>query len=246
LPGEHRFLDSRAVDQCGRGASHYYQAMRAESPNKLSHGRYDKWNTSDVMLDWPLDGGRVDLASVFGNDRPVELEIGSGKGTFLLARAAARRDLNFLGIEWAGSYCHYAADRIRRAELGNVRMIHTDATHFVRRCLADESIWRVHIYFPDPWPKRKHHRRRSLQLGFALQLRRVLATGGQLLIVTDHMDYFTHIRRALSWVRGLMPIRFARMTDESGEITGTNFERKYIALGRAFFTGGWMKRADPA
>jgi len=215
--------------------------MRAESPKKLSHGRYPKWDTAGVMLDWPLERGSVNLGQVYGNTRPVELEIGSGKGTFLLARAAARADLNFLGIEWAGSYCHYAADRIRRAKLTNVRLLHADATHFVRRCLADESIWRVHVYFPDPWPKRKHHRRRSIQLAFACHLRRILAAGGQLLVVTDHMDYFRHIQRTLSWVPGLMPVTFPRMTDESGQIAGTNFERKYIAQGRAFFSLALMK-----
>ena len=220
--------------------------MRSQSPKKLSHGRYAKWDTTGVMLDWPLDAGLVELGRVYGNRRPVELEIGTGKGTFLLARAAGRPELNFLGIEWAGGYCHYAADRIRRAELANVRMLHADATHFVRRCLADESVWRVHIYFPDPWPKRRHHRRRSIQLGFARQLRRILSPGGQLVILTDHMNYFRHIRRALSWVSGLAPVALPRMADESGQIAGTNFERKYIAQGRAFFNTALMKYRQAA
>jgi len=215
--------------------------MRAQSPKNLSHGKREKWDTTGVLLDESVGGEQVDLQATFANPRPVELEIGSGKGTFLLARAAARPELNFLGIERAGSYCRYAADRIRRAGLANVRMILTDATYFVRKSLPDESIWRVHIYFPDPWPKRRHHRRRSITVRFVNEIARVLRPGGQLIIVTDHMGYFRHIRGVLVNVDRFFPVDFPRMSDAAGELVGTNFERKYIAKGRAFFNLALMK-----
>ncbi len=215
--------------------------MRNESPRYLTHGRDEKWLTGNVLLDEAVTAGPVDFAAMFGNTRPVEIEIGTGKGTFLLARAAARPELNFLGIEWAGSYAAYSAGRFDRAGLDNVRMLHADATEFVAQCVPDQSVWRVHIYFPDPWPKRKHHRRRSIQLAFVHEIRRVLKVGGQLIIVTDHLDYFRHIRRVLANAVGFAPVEFPQMTDSDGELTGTNFERKYIAQGRPFYNAALLK-----
>ena len=215
--------------------------MRNESPRYLTHGRDAKWETGDILLDEAVAAGSVDFAEMFGNTRPVELEIGTGKGTFLLARAAARPELNFLGIEWAASYAAYSASRFRRAGADNVRMLHADATEFVTKCVLDASVWRVHVYFPDPWPKRKHHRRRSIRLEFIHEIRRVLKVGGQLIIVTDHLDYFHHIRCVLANAVGFAPVEFPQMTDSDGELTGTNFERKYIAQGRRFFNAALLK-----
>lgn len=197
-----------------------------------------------MLLDESIaTAGPIDLREVFANARPVELEIGSGKGTFLLARAAARPELNFLGVEWAGAYCRYAADRIRRAGLPNVRMLRTDAAAFVKTCLPDASIWRLHVYFPDPWPKRRHRRRRLIQVPFLGEARRILAPGGQVIVVTDHQGYFLHIRRAFAATPGLARIAFPRMTDATGELVGTNFERKYIARGRSFYSIARMRYA---
>jgi len=210
--------------------------MRPESRKHLAHGRVDRWDTADVLLnDAEVSSGQLDLPTVFGNHRPVEIEIGTGKGTFLLARACARPEVNFLGIEYARSYCLYAADRMRRAGLTNVRMTHVDAGLLFRARLRRCCAWRVHIYFPDPWPKRRHHRRRLIQPMFARELRRTLLPGGQLLIVTDHLDYSRWISSVLDLLDGLAYVPFPTMTDSSGQIVGTNFERKYITQGRRFF-----------
>ena len=217
--------------------------MRSESPKHMTHGRRSKWDTSGVLLDDEIAAGPVDLVEVFGNARPVELEVGTGKGTFLLARAQARGELNFLGIERARSYAEYSADRFRRAQLTNVRMLCADAAHFIRRSLGDSSLWRVHIYFPDPWPKRRHHRRRTVSLSFMREIHRVLAPGGQVILVTDHLEYFQHIQRVLANTVGFVTVRFPRMGDSKGELVGTNFERKYIAQGRGFFDVALMKYA---
>ncbi len=219
----------------------YAARMRSGSPQHVGHGR--KWDTSGVLLTESTAKGALDLPAVFGNSRCVEAEIGTGKGTFLLARAAARAELNFLGVEWAKAYCCYAADRVRRAGLSNVRMLRADAAHLFRTCLADRSLWRVHIHFPDPWPKRRHHRRRLIQSAFLADLRRVLAPGGQLLIVTDHIDYFRHIERVLACTAGLARTPFPKMADASGQIVGTNFEKKYIAQGRAFYVVACLRYA---
>ena len=210
-------------------------SMRGGSSARLAHGHSDKWDTSGVLLEESLVSAPIDLAAVFGNRRPVEVEIGTGKGGFLLARAAARPELNFLGIDWAAAYCRYAADRFRRAGLTNVRMLRADAAYFFRTCLADGSIWRLHVYFPDPWPKRKHRRRRLIQPSFLAEVRRVLQSGGEFLVVTDHRDYFEQILRVTSGTCGFARIPFPRLIEGDDALTGTNFERKYSLEGRRFY-----------
>jgi tRNA (guanine-N7-)-methyltransferase len=215
--------------------------MRTESPKHLAHGKDEEWDTGHLLLDDRAGESPVDFAKIFGNSRPVEIEIGSGKGTFLLARAQARPELNFLGIEWAGAYARYCADRFRRNALENVRMLHTDATEFLQKCVPDDSVWRVHIYFPDPWPKKRHHRRRSIQKPFVEEIHRILKPGGQLIIVTDHQEYFMHIQQVLANAAGFARIAFPQMCDSEGELVGTNFEKKYIAQGRPFYNIARMK-----
>ena len=211
--------------------------MRTNSPKHLLHGTRGTWDTGGVLLDDAVARGPVDFAAVFGNARPVEVEIGTGKGTFLLARGQARPEVNFLGIEYAKAYCCHAADRFRRHGMTNVRMLHADAGYFFKVCLPPRSLQRVHIYFPDPWPKRRHHRRRLIQPPFLADVRRVLRIGGQLIIVTDHMGYFEQIRAVLASAgQGLAVVPMPGMTDADGEIVGTNFERKYIAQGRPFYS----------
>jgi tRNA (guanine-N7-)-methyltransferase len=215
--------------------------MRPLSSSHLHRRRGRAWETAGVLLEDPSPQARLDLPAIFGSTRPVELEIGSGKGTFLLARAAARPELNFLGLEWAKAYGAYAADRVRRAGLTNVRLLCTDAADCVRRRLAERSLWRMHIYFPDPWPKRRHHRRRLIQPTFIAAARRSLAIGGQLIIVTDHLDYFRQIQAVLAAAVGLAAVPLPRMSDKQGELVGSNFERKYIAQGRPFYAEARMR-----
>jgi len=217
--------------------------MRTGSPKYLAHGREGKWDTAGVLLEESAAAGPLDPPELFDNDRPIELEVGTGKGTFLLARAAARPELNFLGIEWARAYCRYSADRFRRAGLTNVRMLRADAGAFLKDCLPDRSIFRLHVYFPDPWPKRKHHRRRLIQPGFLDQARRILQPGGQLLVVTDHLGYFHHIRGVLLGAAGFVRTPMPKLAGQDNELVGTNFERKYISQGRAFHWAALMRYA---
>ena len=217
-------------------------SMRSGSPQHLGNGDSEKWDTAGVLLDDGImkEPGTIDLPAVFGNDRPVEIEIGTGKGTFLLARAAERPDLNFLGIEWARAYALYSADRFKRHGLENVRMLRVDAAEFFHKKLANKSIWRLHIYFPDPWPKTRHHRRRLIQGRFIEEARRVLKLGGQLVIVTDHKGYFSQVNAVMQSAKGFATVPFPRLGGgKDGELVGTNFERKYIAQGRPFY---WLAR----
>ncbi len=217
--------------------------MRPLSSSHLRHRKGKPWDTSGVLLEGLPASVPLDLPAIFGNGRPVELEIGSGKGTFLLARATAQPELNFLGIERAKAYCAYAADRAHRAGLTNVHLLCADAGDLVRSRLAERSVWRMHIYFPDPWPKRRHHRRRLIQPTFLAAARRCLAIGGQLIIVTDHLDYYRRIQAVLAGTEGLAAVPLPRMSDKDGELVGSNFERKYIAQGRPFYGAARMRYA---
>jgi tRNA (guanine-N7-)-methyltransferase len=118
--------------------------------------------------------------------RPFEVEIGCGKGTFVLNQARHEPGTNYLAIEWAREYQLYTADRVRRAGLGNVRVLHADAADFLRWRMPSGVVGVLHLYFSDPWPKTKHHKNRVVQDAFLLQVWRVLVPGGELRVVTDH------------------------------------------------------------
>lgn len=183
------------------------------------------------------ESSRIDPRQWFqDSERPFEIEIGSGKGTFLVQQAELQRDVNFLGIEKAGEFYRYAADRMRRRELENVRILHADAKEFIRfRCPPDLAQV-IHLYFSDPWPKKRHHKRRVIQDESLRQFHRVLTTGGELRLVTDHDDlwawYEDHAaRHAAMFERGA----FAAPTSAGeGELVGTNYERKFTHEGRPF------------
>ncbi len=146
----------------------------------------------DSVLTDP-ESGRIDPRAWFDSpDRAFELEIGSGKGTFLVQQAELQPSTNFLGIEWAGEFYQYAADRIRRrrgsGSHANVRMLHGDATEFLRWRCPDGICRVIHLYFSDPWPKSRHHKKRVVQHRFLADAWRVLEPGGELRVVTDHAD----------------------------------------------------------
>lgn len=134
------------------------------------------------------------------------------------------------------SYAAYTADRVRRQGLENVRILGLDAGPFLARSIPASSVWRVHVYFPDPWPKRRHHRRRLIQPTFVQDILRVLKPGGQLLVVTDHQGYFQQIRAVLTDVPHMAHCAFPDLLREEGDgIVGTNFEKKYRREGRPFY-----------
>jgi tRNA (guanine-N7-)-methyltransferase len=183
--------------------------------------------------------------ALFGNDRPLELEIGSGKGTFLLAESGARPEVNFLGIEYARRYWIFAADRLRRAERENARVVQAEASSFVRDFLESESLAGIHVYFPDPWPKTRHRRRRLLQPEFLAELASKLKPGARLSIATDHREYFTQIVAAVKR-SPLVAVDFtATHAALENEVVGSNFERKYRREGREIYRIAAEKPPSP-
>jgi tRNA (guanine-N7-)-methyltransferase len=177
----------------------------------------------------------IDWREMFGNDHPVEMEIGSGKGTFITEQAKARPEVNFFGIEWARWFWRYTSDRLRRNNCMNARAIRADAAFFLREYVPKDSLSVLHIYFPDPWPKKRHHKRRLIQEPFLNEVERVLKPGGRLQVVTDHKDYFEQIEPVVRNSK-LKVIDYNRPGSAGeGEFVGTNFERKYRREGRPFY-----------
>jgi tRNA (guanine-N7-)-methyltransferase len=191
----------------------------------------------DVVLKPEELAGPIDFIQVFGRSGPVHIEIGSGRASFLVSQAKAEPQANFLGIEWARKYWRHAIDRIGRWSLTNVRIVRADAPVFLRDFVPEGSVDCFHIYFPDPWPKKRHHKRRLLQQSNVELLIRCLKPGGTIRIATDHADYFEQIKTVTSVLGDKVEeIEFPRPAGaREGERTGTNYERKYIQDGRPVY-----------
>lgn len=198
----------------------------------------------DIIVAPPGMGETISFQAMFGDDHPVEVEIGTGKGGFLLRRAQAYPDRRFLGIEWANKICRYVADRMVRHGIENVRLIRTDARHLVMHQMPPECVGILHIYHPDPWPKKRHHKRRLIQPAFLAAVAEILVPGGRVAIQTDHAEYFQQIREVARGARRLEEVPFD--VPEAGIVEGrvqTNFEIKYLREGRSIYQLALRKKA---
>jgi tRNA (guanine-N7-)-methyltransferase len=151
---------------------------------------------------WPRFGvdfgaGRLDLPLLFGNGNPCALEIGFGNGEHLAGRAQTEPERNFLGVEVYRPGIGRLLRAAAAAELGNVRVIAHDAVEVLREQIAPGALEEVEILFPDPWPKKRHHKRRLIQAEFALLVATRLAGGGRLRLATDWAPYAEQIRLVL-------------------------------------------------
>ena len=186
-----------------------------------------------------------DVRTVFGNDNPLEIEVGFGKGLFLLTAATAHPEVNYLGIEVLRKYQLLAATRLARQELTNVRLAKADARQFLRAAVADGSVQAVHVYFPDPWWKTRHHKRRVFTEEFAAQCERVLRPGGILSLATDVEAYFqvmTELLAPRTAFRLLSPPPEKPPEHDLDYLT--NFERKFRKEGRAIYRAQYQQNDD--
>ena len=205
-------------------------------------------DTSGHALDFAALEVPVSWPAIFGNDRPVELEIGSGKGLFLANAAGRHPDRNFLGVELARKYARRAAERVAKQGLGNVKVLPGDARLFLSRHVPPASLGAVHIYFPDPWWKARHKKRRVFCGPFVEDVGRALAPGGDFRIATDVEEYFGVMRSLMDEHPAFEPRPMPEPNTPEHDLDYlTNFERKYRIEGRPIFRAHYrLRSADPA
>jgi tRNA (guanine-N7-)-methyltransferase len=167
------------------------------------------------------------LESLFGRTAPLEVEIGSGKGLFLRRAAAARPDHDFLGTEVRQKYARFAAAALAKAGLSNAVVVQGDAMRLMAEVLGDASVVAVHVYFPDPWWKKRHKKRRVLQEPFLRDVERTLVPGGKFHFWTDVEEYFGTTLELIAGVTRLKgPFDVAPAEPQHDMDYHTHFERR--------------------
>jgi tRNA (guanine-N7-)-methyltransferase len=164
-------------------------------------------------------------AAVFGREAPLVLEIGSGMGDTTAQIAKARQDTDFIAVEVHGPGVGGLLKLVDRQQLKNVRVIRHDALEVLEKMIPDGALAAIHLFFPDPWPKKRHHKRRLVQAAFAALAVRKLAPGGVLHAATDWQDYAEHMLAVLSAEPGLERVEAAAARPS------TKFELRGLKLG---------------
>jgi tRNA (guanine-N7-)-methyltransferase len=196
--------------------------------------------TEPTLLVQPNILQRMDFHSLFGKDRPVEIELGSGDGSFLVNYAARHPERSFLGVERLLGRLRKVERKGRRMGLENVRGLRLEAAYLVEWMLPEASVEAIHVYFPDPWPKRRHWRRRLVNHSFAAVAWKALSPGGTLFLRTDHSGYFQQMLQVMeacpSYRRVEEPLDLLEVT--------TDFERNFNAKGIPTLHAAFQRPVD--
>jgi tRNA (guanine-N7-)-methyltransferase len=180
----------------------------------------------------PFSGETVDLAAIFGREAPKVLEIGFGMGETTARIASEHPEIDYLGVEVHSPGVGALLKRIEEHALTNIRIIQHDAVEVVRTMVPEASLAGIHVFFPDPWPKKRHHKRRLIQPGFAHLLATRLAPGGYLHVATDWQAYAEHILATLSSV-GSFENPHGGFAVRPSDRPETKFEQRGRRLGHA-------------
>ena len=174
--------------------------------------------------------------------RPLEIDLGSGDGTFLVEMARQHPERDFLGVERLYGRIAKTAKKIKRAGLTNAKILQLESAYTVAWLLPAASVSRLHLLCPDPWPKKRHHKNRLVNSEeFLGGLERILAPGGEFLLKTDHEEYFANAVENLS----LRPA-FDRLdwADDDFFYPQTDFEKHWLSQGLRIHRGRWRKTAS--
>ncbi|HEY3204402.1 MAG TPA: tRNA (guanine-N7)-methyltransferase [Thermoanaerobaculia bacterium] len=197
--------------------------MRNQGSTGVQAGRWPGSPDEELWF-----GRSLEPEDLFGRRAPLEVEIGSGKARFLIQAGRANPAHDFVGIERSLAYYRTCRDRVTRASLPNVRILRADGRTFVETALAPRSVHALHIYFPDPWPKKRQKKRRLIDGVFLELVASRLEAGGLLRIATDHPDYGSGLGSLLQTVPA-----FERLVwDALPAPPTTHYEIKYRAEGR--------------
>jgi len=182
-------------------------------------------------------------AALFGRQAPLEVEVGSGKGLFLQSAAAAVPEHDFLGIELSHKYARFAASRLAKRSVANAIVVDADAQRVFRELLPEAALAAVHVYFPDPWWKKRHHKRRLMNERFLADAARTLAPGGRLHFWTDVQEYFDATLELLARQPSLAgPLEVAERPATHDLDYRTHFERRVRLVNRPVYRSEFVKR----
>jgi tRNA (guanine-N7-)-methyltransferase len=186
---------------------------------------------------WPAFGlevknGKIDLAELFGREADTVLEIGFGMGESLISMAKASPHLNFIGIEVHRPGVGRLLSRVDEEQLTNIRVYSEDAIEVLEHCIADNSLFTLQLFFPDPWHKKKHHKRRIVQPEFAQSIRAKLRVGGCFHMATDWQPYAEHMMEVMEAAEGYENVAGAGEYSPQPEARPvTKFQRRGEKLG---------------
>lgn len=219
------------------------QQMNPETSNSVSLPDFgpdspaENWVISPADLEKPLN-----LQAIFGNEQPLELEIGIGSGYFLTRYAQNHPDINILGVDKVASEVMRSADKARRLGVTNIRTLQYEALILLEEYIEPETFQRVHVYYSDPWPKKKHHRRRVWKPEFVRAAWKGLKPDGELYMKTDVSEYFEVIDKVIKTDGGFENRLDCRLDEEliEGDYE-TNFQRKAKEKGHPLHYQIWKK-----
>jgi tRNA (guanine-N7-)-methyltransferase len=166
----------------------------------------------------------------------LQIELGSGDGSFLVQYAALHPEWNFIGVERLLGRLRKIDRKGRRAGLANLRAVRIEASYFLQYLLPKKSAAALHVYFPDPWPKRKHHKHRLINERFPQLARETLVQGGAVYLRTDDADYFSQMKDVFERCQVFAPVE----TPASLSEVLTDFERGFLARGTPTRRGAWQ------
>jgi tRNA (guanine-N7-)-methyltransferase len=202
----------------------------------LTFDDLDDYAGPDVAVDWRL---------MFGNDNPVEIDVGCGRGLFLVNAGSANPDINYLGIELYYKEGRRGARRLMKREMPNVRVLGGDVRVAFDKFVRPGSVSAIHVYFPDPWWKRKHKKRRVFTESLVEQMARLLKSGGLVHSWTDVEEYFGVIRALMDHHPRFEPLPPSPERPPAHDLDyQTSFERKKRQVGSTIHRGLWRRRDD--
>ncbi len=171
----------------------------------------------------------LDLELIFGRIAPLEVDLGCGDGLFLASLAALMTERNFLGIERLLNRVRSTCRRIERERIENARVLRVENSHAVRYLFRTGSVAVFHLNFPDPWPKRRHHRRRLITEDFFDAVQSALKVGGIIRVTTDHLDYFQQIKQISGQIHGFV------VEPAVTDLPATTFEKRFRDIGQDIY-----------
>ena len=223
--------------------------MRTIKSYVMRAGRMTEGQQRGHEKGWPLfglelDQGLLDLDQLFGRTAPRTLEIGFGMGHSLLEMAAAAPEQDFIGVEVHRPGVGALLNGLVTQNLTNVRVFACDAIEVLNKCIPDASLDRLMLFFPDPWHKAKHNKRRIVQLEFAELVRRKLKVGGVFHMATDWQPYAEHMLEVMSAAPGYQNLAAdGQYVPRPEERPTTKFERRGEGLGHGVWDLKFARKA---